>query len=161
MRTGIVIAFFLLLFMSGCRVFRSSKKSESSVTKAEMPSEAKVFSVPTPQSNIDENNSENVSGERQVSVKSENFTFSADDQAMYGGKRFFVIVGSFSSNENAGRFKQELAQQGFKPIILHSETGYFRVCVDSFDDESIARNRVRKVRSEFPKYADSWLLIRK
>jgi len=86
---------------------------------------------------------------------------SAEDQATYGSKSFFIIVGSFSSNENAGKFKQELVQKGFKPIVLHSETGYYRVCVDSFTDETAARNRVQKIRAEYPKYADSWLLIKK
>ena len=86
---------------------------------------------------------------------------SSDDQAAYGSQKFFVIVGSFSSNENAGKFKTELIQKGFKPIILHSETGYYRVCVDTFSDETLARSRVQKIRTEFPKYADSWLLIKK
>jgi len=86
---------------------------------------------------------------------------SNEDQATYGSQKFFVIVGSFSSNENAGKFKVELIQKGFKPIILHSETGYYRVCVDSFTDEAAARSRVQKIRTEFPKYADSWLLIKK
>jgi cell division protein FtsN len=160
MKTKITIAFTLLLFMSGCKVFKSSKKSNDLAPKTEINTETKVFSVPAPQSTT---GSDNVSEseEKSVSVKSEKFTLSSDDQAAYGSKQFFVIVGSFSSNENAGRFKQELSQQGFKPIILHSETGYFRVCVDSFDDETAARNRVHKIRSEFPKYADSWLLIKK
>ncbi len=128
-----------------------------------MTTEPKVFSVPT-QSTVGENSkSDRITEpeERSVSVKSEKFTLSFDDQAAYGSKRFFVIVGSFSSDENAGRFKQELVQQGFKPIILHSETAYYRVCVDSFDDETVARNQVYKIRSEFPKYSDSWLLIKK
>lgn len=160
MKTKIIIAFTLLLFMSGCKVFKSSNKRNNLAPKTEINTEPKVFSVPAPQSTT---GSDNVSEseEKSVSVKSEKFTLSSDDQAAYGSKQFFVIVGSFSSNENAGRFKQELSQQGFKPIILHSETGYFRVCVDSFDDETAARNRVHKIRSEFPKYADSWLLIKK
>lgn len=164
MKQKIIVAFTLLLLMSGCKVFKSSKKSNDLALKTEINTGTKVFSVPAPQSTVGENStSDKISetGEKSVSVKSEKFTLSSDDQIAYGSKQFFVIVGSFSSNENAGRFKQELAQQGFKPIILHSETGYYRVCVDSFDDETAARNRVHKIRSDFPKYADSWLLIRK
>lgn len=164
MKTKIIIAFALLLLMSGCKVFKSTKKDGASAPKTEFTNESKVFSVPAPQNTSGENNTfENIleTGEKPISVKSENFTFSSDDQANYVSKRFFVIVGSFSSNENANRFKTELIQQGFKPIILHSETGYYRVCVDSFDEETTSRNRVRKIRTEFPKYADSWLLIKK
>ncbi len=164
MKTKIIIAFTLLLFMSGCKVFKSSKKSKDLAPKTEIATETKVFSVPAPQSTVSENSTVDKmyeSVEKPVSVKSEKFTLSSDDQAIYGSKQFFVIVGSFSSNENANRFKQEWVQQGFKPIILHSETGYYRVCVDSFDDETVARSRVQKIRTDFPRYSDSWLLIKK
>ena len=99
--------------------------------------------------------------DKPVSVRSENFTLTTEDQTAYGSKNFFIIVGSFSSNENAGKFKQDLTQQGFKPIILHSETGNYRVCINSYSDEASARSRVQTIRTQYPKYADSWLLIRK
>jgi cell division protein FtsN len=163
MKRIILVAFTLAFLTSGCKVFKS-KKSQAA-PKTETSAETKVFSVPAVRENptsdtMYETADKSVTG-KPVSVRSENFTFSAEDQAAYGSKSFFVIVGSFSSNENAGRFKQELVQLGFKPIILHSETGYYRVCVDSFNDEAAARNRVQKIRVEYPKYADSWLLIKK
>lgn len=169
MKRIILIAFTLALLTSGCKVFKSSKKSEAA-PKTETTAETKVFSVPAPKNTTRENpvsdtmyetNDKEATGTKAVSMRSEKFTMSAEDQASYGSKSFFVIVGSFSSNENAGRFKQELVQQSFKPIILHSETGYYRVCVDSFNDEAAARSRVQKIRVEYPKYADSWLLIKK
>lgn len=167
MKRIILVAFTLALLTSGCKVFKS-KKSQAA-PKTETTAETKVFSVPAPKSTVRENPTSDtmyetadkaVSG-KPVSVRSENFTFSAEDQAAYSSKAFFVIVGSFSSNENANRFKQEVVQLGFKPIILHSETGYYRVCVDSFNDEAAARSRVQKIRVDYPKYADSWLLIKK
>ena len=167
MKRIILVAFTLALLTSGCKVFKS-KKSAAAPTTTETKAETKVFSVPAPEGVRDNPSSDTmyepadkaVTG-APVSVRSENFTLTAEDQAAYGSKSFFVIVGSFSSNENAGKFKQDLTQQGFKPIILHSETGYYRVCVDSFNDEAAARTRVQDIRSQFPKYADSWLLIRK
>lgn len=166
MKKIILVAFTLALLTSGCKVFKSKKSEAAPATETQ--AETKVFSVPAPSGVRDnptsdtmyEPNNKSATG-TPVSVRSENFTLSADDQAAYGSKSFFVIVGSFSSNENAGRFKQELSQQGFKPIILHSETGYYRVCVDSFNDEAAARNRVQNIRTQYPKYADCWLLIRK
>ncbi len=162
-------ALALALLASGCKVFKSSKKtSETAVPAAqtETAAEPKVFSVPAPKPATRENPAsdnmyQQTSTGKPVSMRSENFTFSAEDQAAYGNKSYFIIVGSFSSNENAGRFKQELSQQGFRPIILHSETGYYRVCVDSFNDEAAARNRVQQIRNDFPKYSDAWLLIKK
>lgn len=167
MKKVILFAFTLALLSSGCKVFKS-KKSEAA-PKTETTAETKVFSVPAPKSEIRENPTSDVMYEtadkavtgKPVSVRSEKFTMSSEDQAAYGSKNFFIIVGSFSSNENAGRFKQELTQLGFKPIILHSESGYYRVCVDSFTDETAARNRVQRIRTDYPKYADSWLLIKK
>ncbi|HAQ21665.1 MAG TPA: hypothetical protein DCR40_20910 [Prolixibacteraceae bacterium] len=165
MKRIILAAFTLALLSGGCKVFKS-KKSAAAVPKTETTAETKVFSVPAPKNTIRENPVSDTMYERAekeaaVSTRSEKFTMSSEDQAAYGSKSFFVILGSFSSNENAGKFKQELIQKGFKPIILHSETGYYRVCVDSFTDEAAARSRVQKIRTEFPKYADSWLLIKK
>ena len=169
MKKIILAALTLAMLTSGCKVFKSSKKSEEATPKTETAAETKVFSVPAPATDVRPNPTSDtmytpadkpVNG-KPVSVRSENFTLSAEDQAAYGNKNYFVIVGSFSSNENAGRFKQELSQQGFKPIVLHSETGYYRVCVDSFNDEASARSRVQNIRTQYPKYADSWLLIRK
>ena len=170
MKRIILVAFTLALLTSGCKVFKSSKKSQSPQTET---TETKVFSVPAPKNTIRENPVSDTMYEtadkpatgtpaaKPVSVRSEKFTMTSEDQAAYGNKSYFVIVGSFSSNDNSGNFKQDLAMQGFKPIILHSETGYYRVCVDSFNDEAAARSRVQRIRTEYPKYADSWLLIKK
>jgi hypothetical protein len=158
MKKIFIVTFTLILLTSGCKVFKSSKKGEALSSKTETTNETKVFSVPATQPTINENTTSkkmNDQTENPISVKSEKFTFASKDKATYENKTFFVIVGSFN------RFKKELAKQGFNPIILSSETGYFRVCVDSFYDEAVARNRVKKIRSEFPKYDDSWLLIKK
>ena len=171
MKRIILVAFTLALLTSGCKVFKSSKKSQAPQT--ETTAETKVFSVPAPKSTVRENPVSDVMYEtadkpatgtpaaKPVSMRSEKFTMNSEDVAAYGNKKYYVIVGSFSSNENAGKFKGELTQQGFKPIILHSETGYYRVCVDSFNDEAAARSRVQNIRTQYPKYADSWLLYDK
>lgn len=169
MKRIVLVAFTLALLASGCKVFKSSKKS-SEAPKTEAAAETKVFSVPAPKPAVRENPTsdvmyetadKSVTGTSPVSVRSEKFTLSTEDQASYGDKSFFIIVGSFSSKDNANRFKQELSQQGFKPIILNSETGMFRVCVDSFNEEAAARSRVQSIRTNYPKYSDSWLLIKK
>ena len=171
MKRIILVAFTLALLTSGCKVFKSSKKSQAPQT--ETSAETKVFSVPAPKNTVRENPVSDTMYEtadkpatgtpaaKPVSMRTEKFTMNSEDVAAYGNKKYYVIVGSFSSNENAGKFKQELMQQGFKPIILHSETGYYRLCVDSFNDEAAARSRVQNIRTQYPKYADSWLLYDK
>lgn len=93
-----------------------------------------------------------------IPVRSERFTFEREEQAV--AHTFFVIVGSYSNPNNADRARTILTNQGFTPIILKSETGMNRVCVNSYTSESEARSRVQQIRSSYPEYHDAWLLIR-
>jgi len=174
MKRIILAALTLALLTSGCKVFKSSKKNQAATApQTEATTETKVFSVPTPKPTVRDNPVSDTMYEtadkaatgttagKPVSVRSESFTMSSEDQAVYGSKKFFIIVGSFKSSDNAAKLKQELAQQGFKPIILNSETGMFRVCADSFNDEASARSRVQSIRTKYAKYADAWLVIKK
>ncbi|MDP4183748.1 MAG: SPOR domain-containing protein [Bacteroidota bacterium] len=98
----------------------------------------------------------------KVSVRSEQFSFDQEqDQAANANKKFFVILGSFSQKENSEKAKDILKSQGFKPYTLVSETGNFRICVDAFNVEAQARERVIKIRTDFPQYVDAWLLYKK
>lgn len=100
--------------------------------------------------------------EEPVPVREERFTFAQEhDRRAHDTNQFFVIMGSFRSAENANRFKQQLEELGFEPMILVSETGLHRVSVDSFADEAVARIRVTRIRNNYPDFKDAWLLIRK
>jgi len=97
-----------------------------------------------------------------VPMREERFTFAEDvDRVVHDPNLYFVILGSFRSPENANRFKDALADQGFEPVILISESGLHRVSIDSFTDEIVARTRVNRIRNNYPEYQDAWLLIRK
>jgi len=98
----------------------------------------------------------------EILVVEERFTFeNQEDKASHDENTYFVIVGSFSYRENAERFLVTLQGQGFSPVILMSETGFHRVSVDSYDIEPPARSRIQQIRSSYPEYHDTWLLIRK
>ncbi len=100
--------------------------------------------------------------EADIPVREERFTFTQEaDHISQGTNTYFVIMGSFQSEDNAKRFSETLRQQGFTPVILLSETGFHRVSVNSFTSEDNARSRVLQIREEYPPYADTWLLIRK
>lgn len=75
-------------------------------------------------------------------------------------KDYFVILGSFQYRGNAERFLMQLQQQGFKPIILRSEAGMFRVSVNAYYNQEDARARVIQIRKAYPEYHDAWMLIR-
>jgi cell division protein FtsN len=96
-----------------------------------------------------------------VVSKEERFSPATGETADYGSNKFFVIMGSFSVLENAKRLKETLKAENFSPAILMNESGMYRVCGNSYEQESAARSRIAEVRGIFPKYSDIWLLIRK
>ncbi len=98
----------------------------------------------------------------EIAVIEESFVFEREeDEVSHEVNRFFVILGSFRVIGNANRFKAKLEREGFTPVILLSETGLNRVCVNSYSREPDARQRVLQVRRSYPEYHDAWLLIRK
>jgi len=107
--------------------------------------------------------SETVANPGDLSVKSTEERVSAvkGEAKDFGSKRFYIILGSFGVYENAQKFKKQLMAQDFFPGILVNEAGMYRVSVNSYDDETIARNRVGEIRQKFPQYSDLWLLIKK
>ncbi len=100
--------------------------------------------------------------EPAVTIRTERVTIELpEDRVVHGQSQYFVIIGSFRISSNANRFKERVELQGFRPVILISEAGLHRICVDSFTDENEARARVRSIRVRFPQYHDTWLLKRK
>lgn len=74
---------------------------------------------------------------------------------------YYVIIGSFQSLDNARNFRSQLVNEGFAPIILESEIGFFRVSVAAFNEEQPTRNRIGQIRLQYPIYNDVWLLKKK
>jgi cell division protein FtsN len=91
-----------------------------------------------------------------VSSKEEKVTAAQGEASDLGSKRYYVIIGSFSVYENAQKFKKQLMSEDFFPGILVNEKGLFRVSVNSYDDESMARTRISEIRQKFEKYNDVW-----
>jgi cell division protein FtsN len=96
-----------------------------------------------------------------VSSREEKVTAAKGEASDLGSKRFYVIIGSFSIYENAQKFKKQLMSEDFFPGILVNENGLFRVSVNSYDDETMARTRISEIRQNFAKYSDVWLLVKK
>jgi len=98
---------------------------------------------------------------KPVTAKEEKVSAANGEAKDFGSKRFYIILGSFGVYENAQKFKKQLMAEDFFPGILVNEAGMYRVSVNSYDDETIARTRVAEIRQKFPKYSDLWLLIKK
>jgi cell division protein FtsN len=138
---------------SACKT--TKKQPEAKYTPPE--TQPKVFTVPETTEAA-----KPVTEDKSVSLRSESVTFTdAADKSSNEGNSYFVILGSFGQLDNAKNFRETLLNEGFSPIILHSETGFYRVCVNSYKSEAEARRRVTEIRQAFPKYSDLWLLIKK
>ena len=152
MRRILFFAFVMVLTLASCNSSRKAAQSSSTDTAP------RVFSVPSasePASNTTATESSSVAMRReQISFTQQ------EDIAIHEQNSYFVIVGSFSQLENARNFRETLLREGFSPIILHSETGNYRVCINSYKGEQEARSRVAQVRQAYSKYSDIWLLIR-
>ena len=74
---------------------------------------------------------------------------------------YFVIIGSFRNPQNAKKYQYQLKKDGFTSEILKNENGLHRVSVLATNDINIARVDIRRIRSYFPEYFDTWLLIQK
>jgi cell division protein FtsN len=144
---------------------KSKKELTRSPYTTDPSTQSKVFTVPT--GTETEEKEEEIKEESKVvekepvSMRKEQVSFTTqEDKVQNESNTFFVILGSFSNLNNAKNYRQTLLDQGFTPIILHSETGYYRVCVNSYKIESEARSRVAHIRNAYPQYSDVWLLIK-
>jgi len=149
----------IVLVFSACKTLKKPAQSEYTTDNT---TETKVFTVPetsTPAPVKAE--PAPVVDDKPISMRKEQVSFTdQNEQSANAGNTYFVILGSFGQLDNAKNYRTTLLEEGFTPIILHSETGYYRVCVNSYKNETEARSRVSQVRQGFPKYSDVWLLIK-
>ncbi len=158
MRKITIIAIAVAFAFTACKTVKQPAQSEYTT---DTTTETKVFSVPTSGTENETQNVEKIADEKPIAIRKEQVTFTEqEDRSSNENNTYFVIIGSFGQLDNAKNYRETLLDEGFTPIILHSETGYYRVCVDSFKSETDARSRVTNLRQAFPKYSDVWLLIK-
>jgi cell division protein FtsN len=165
----ILAAIVLGLAFASCKSKKELTQSPYTTDPAEQP---KVFTVPAsdtqtqtqpqpqaqPQPQVTQEPAQN---NEPVAMRKEQVSFTTqEDKSQNESNNFFVILGSFSQLDNAKNYRETLLNKGFTPIILHSETGYYRVCVNSYQSENDARTRVGQIRQTYPEYSDVWLLIK-
>jgi nucleoid DNA-binding protein/cell division protein FtsL len=63
---------------------------------------------------------------------------------------YFLITGSFKSEENAISQVNDLKSQGFDPEIVMAPNGFFRVCAMACSDMKTALTRKDSIASQFP-----------
>lgn len=158
MRKITIIAIAVAFAFTACKTIKQPAQSEYT---SDTTTETKVFSVPETETKPETQEVEKIAEEKPIAMRKEQVTFTEqEDRSSNENNTYFVIIGSFGQLNNAKNYRETLLDEGFTPIILHSETGYYRVCVDSFKSETDARSRVSKLRQAFSKYSDVWLLIK-
>jgi cell division protein FtsN len=154
MKRAIIFIFIIGIALSACKSTKKATKNPyEPATTSSSTTSTKIFTVPQ------NNQTDNTTAEKPYSTRKEAITFVQPEQQNQNG--FFVIVGSYSSLENANKFRTTLIGEGFNPVIVQSETGFYRITVDSYTNESAARTRLMQIRQNYPQYGDSWLLIKK
>lgn len=149
----LILTVIAVLALVSCKTTKQAAQSPYTTDPSSQP---KVFSVPATEAAAT-----NVASENPIAIRKEQVSFTEqDDKSKNESNTYFVIIGSFSQLENAKNNREALLNEGFTPIILHSETGNYRVCINSYKNENDARNRVAQVRQAFSKYSDIWLLIK-
>lgn len=76
-----------------------------------------------------------------------------DKYAQYS--RFAVIVGSFTSRQNAEKMKNEMARKGFCPEIIHNDN-YYRVSLFTYEDRNKALEKYN-ILGEDPEIESVWI----
>ena len=144
---------YTLIILLAFGILMTACKSQEMVPAEQPPVEEEPIVEPEPEPEPP--------GE-EIRVVEERFTFETEEQEItHEEHMYFVIVGSFIQKDNADRFMETLRGQGFDPVILMSETGFHRVSVGSYEREIPARTRIQQIRTNYPDYHDTWLLIRK
>jgi cell division septation protein DedD len=152
MKKFLFIAIILSLTIFSC-------KTKKAVTK-DTPKPTPVEQVNTVKTD-DAKDVAEPANDTPIMVKTEQVSVADNEDKSKEGFAFYVIIGSFSKPENAGKFREELKDKGFSPYLLNSETGFTRVAVGQSNSEKDARALVMKIRNEHSEHNDVWLLKKK
>jgi cell division protein FtsN len=150
------LLFIFLVFTAAIISCKTAKKSaymppaeNSQVVMAEEDKNKKGTDVST------------TANEVPIMMKTEEVSIAQNEDQSKGGYSFYVIIGSFSKPENAGKFKIELINKDFSPVVLNSESGFLRVAVGQTNSETEARDLITNIRNIYPEFKDVWLLKKK
>ncbi|MGE5420420.1 MAG: SPOR domain-containing protein, partial [Chloroflexota bacterium] len=63
---------------------------------------------------------------------------------------YYIITGSFQSEENAGKQVSQLQAEGFNPEVVAAGNGFYRVCAMECPDLTTAVSRKDSILGKFP-----------
>ena len=105
---------------------------------------------------VDENPAKQTLIDRQNKLKEESATNKKQEEEALNGTtaqhgRYFVIVGSFISKENAYKFRNKIASIGPNTTIIEPtpDKKFYKVAIDDFDSKDAALRKKNELSSEF------------
>lgn len=72
-------------------------------------------------------------------------------------KRYYVIVGSFKVDSNAGVMQEQLHEMGYSPVRIPLKNGFDMVAVAGSDDINEARKEITKIEDSDVCPYDVWI----
>lgn len=80
----------------------------------------------------------------------------ASDVRIGDGKKYVIVAGSFHAEAHAVDLSNQLRYKGYKPLIIKTENGLYRVVLDSFKEINMAIDEMTKYKRQLSK--DIWIL---
>ncbi len=78
----------------------------------------------------------------------------------YGNNRFYMVVGSFLSEQLAQKYAKKMQDLGYQPQVIYSNSlGFFRVSAQSYDNYTMAINDIPNFRNNVTPRA--WVHVKK
>ena len=78
----------------------------------------------------------------------------------YGNDKFYMVVGSFLSEQFANKYAKKIQEQGYQPQIIYSNSlGFYRVSAKSYNDYKTAVNDIENFRNNVTPRA--WVHVKK
>ncbi|MDR0413193.1 MAG: SPOR domain-containing protein [Dysgonamonadaceae bacterium] len=74
-------------------------------------------------------------------------------------QQYSVVIGSFLNQTNAQSLKEQMAYDGYRPVVAQNEKGMYRVIVATFSERSQAVTERDDIKVKYaPRFSDAWLL---
>lgn len=145
------------LIISGATSCKSKQKVVE-ISGANIEAAKKSESKASSNTNQNYGNTTNISSGNEKLVNEKFSMADGETNAAAFNKKYHVVVGSFSIQDNARRLQQTLKNEGNDAIVVVNERGMFRVLIASFDDYNQAHARINQISNRFP---DAWVLVQK
>lgn len=156
--TVIIIAllavFYKPILNEGKKLFSSNK--DTTIDQINTP----IIDATTNDTNNSNLNNQLGNDDEYKKILNSNITNTAEVNLGADYKKFYIIVGSFSTNQNAEQYAKQLRNLGYSPVIIDgTDQRYYRVALGSYDTANNLINDYTDFSNKYGK--ELWVLINK